>query len=278
MAVVAGAVIAGAVIAVASRSRTHPVATLPKVVKVVIPEGSTRLEIARIAAHDGLTGNYLDASRSSPLLSPSAYGAPSGTPNLEGFLFPATYEIYVGDSVGRLVEDQLVAFSEKVGHSLDTRAKALHLTPYQLLTLASLIEREAVIPGDRPKIATVIVNRLAAGVPIGIDASIYYALQLARSNPDVTGELTQSDLQIDSPYNTRTHKGLPPTPISNPGIASLLAAAHPVHAAYMYYVAGADGCGEQKFSATAAQFEADVAAYKAAVAANGGRPPVCRHP
>jgi len=276
--VVGAAVIAGAVIAVASRSHTRAVATLPKVVKVVIPEGSTRLEIARIAARDGLTGNYLDATRSSPLLSPSAYGAPPGTPNLEGFLFPATYEIYVGDSVGRLVEDQLTAFSEKVGHSLDARAKALHLTPYELLTLASLIEREAVVPGDRPKIATVVLNRLAAGVPIGIDASIYYALQVARGNPDVTGELTQSDLQIDSPYNTRTHKGLPPTPISNPGAASLLAAAHPAHAAYMYYVAGADGCGEQKFSATASQFEADVGAYKAAVAANGGRPPVCRHP
>jgi UPF0755 protein len=259
-----------------SHRQRQPVATTLKVVKVVIPEGSTRLQIARIAAHDGLKGDYLDASRTSPLLNPASFGAPTGTPNLEGFLFPATYEIYVGDSVGRLVEDQLVAFSEKVGHSLDARARALHLTPYQLLIMASLIEREALIPGDRPKIAAVILNRLRVGMPIGVDASIYYALELARGEPTLTGELTESDLQIDSPYNTRTHKGLPPTPISNPGLASLYAAAHPAHVPYMYYVAGADGCGEHVFSVSAAQFEADAAAYQAAVAANGGQPPVCK--
>ncbi len=271
------AVLGAAVALLTSRRHSHPAATTPRIVKVVIPEGSTRLQIARIAARDGLRGSYLDASRSSPLLNPATYGAPAGTPNLEGFLFPATYEIYVGDSVSRLVEDQLVAFSEKVGHSLDARARALHLTAYQLLIIASLIEREALLAGDRPKIAAVILNRLAAGMPIGVDASIYYALELARGKPTLSGELTRADLQIDSPYNTRTHKGLPPTPISNPGLASLHAAAHPAHVAYMYYVAGADGCGEHVFSVTAAQFEADAAAYQAAVAANGGQPPVCRH-
>ncbi len=271
------AVLGAGVALLTSHRHSQPVATAPRVVKVVIPEGSTRLQIARIAARDGLRGNYLDASRSSPMLNPTSFGAPTGTPNLEGFLFPATYEIYAGDSVARLVEDQLVAYSEKVGHSLDARARALHLTPYQLLIIASLIEREAVIPGDRPKIAAVILNRLRVGMPIGIDASIYYALELARGEPSLSGELTEADLQIDSPYNTRTHKGLPPTPIANPGLASLYAAAHPAHVAYMYYVAGADGCGEQVFSVTAAQFEVDAAAYQAAVAANGGQPPVCRH-
>ena len=182
-----------------------------------------------------------------------------------------------GDSAGRLVEDQLAAFSEKVGHSLDARARALNLTPYQLLIMASLIEREALVPGDRAKIAAVILNRLRVGMPIGVDASIYYALELARGEPVLRGELTESDLQIDSPYNTRTHKGLPPTPIANPGLASLYAAAHPAHVAYMYYVAGADGCGEHVFSVSAAKFEAAAAAYQAAVAANGGQPPVCKH-
>jgi len=275
--VVVAALVAGGVVLANSRSHTHPAVTTPRVLKIVIPEGSTRLQIARIAAHDGLTGSYLDASRSSPLLSPAAYGAPPGTPNLEGFLFPATYELYAGDRAARLVEEQLVAFSEKVGHSLDARARALHLTPYELLTLASLIEREARIPGDRAKIAAVILNRLRVGMPIGVDASIYYALEMSRGEPTLTGELTRADLQIDSPYNTRTHKGLTPTPISNPGLASMLAAAHPDHVPYMYYVAAADGCGEHKFSVTAAEFEADAAAYQAAVAANGGRPPVCRH-
>ena len=223
------AVLGAAVALLSSRGQSHPAAALPKVVKVVIPEGSTRLQIARIAAHDGLTGSYLDASRTSPQLQPATFGAPAGTPNLEGFLFPATYEIYVGDSVSRLVEDQLIAFSEKVGHAEDALAGALHLTPYQLLIIASLIEREARVPGDRPKIAAVILNRLRLGMPIGVDASIYYALEVARGEPTLTGELTGSDLRIDSPYNTRTHKGLPPTPIANPGLASLYAAAHPAH-------------------------------------------------
>ncbi len=271
------AALGAAVALLTSPRHSHPAATVPKVVRVVIPEGSTRLQIAGIAAHDGLTGSYLDASRTSPLLKPAAYGAPPGTPDLEGFLFPATYEIYAGDSVGRLVEDQLVAFSEKVGHSIDARARALHLTPYQLLTMASLIEREAKVPGDRAKIAAVILNRLRTGTPLGVDASIYYALEVARGEPTLTGELTAADLQIDSPYNTRIHKGLPPTPISNPGLASLYAAAHPAHVPYMYYVAAADGCGEHVFSVSAAQFEADAAAYQAAVAANGGQPPVCKH-
>ena len=271
------AVLGAAVALLSSRRHSQPAATTPKIARVVIPEGSTRLQIAAIAARDGLKGNYLDASRSSPLLDPTSYGAPTGTPSLEGFLFPATYEIYVGDSVERLVEDQLTAFSEKVGHSLDARAHALHLTPYELLIMASLIEREALVPGDRAKIAAVILNRLQAGMPIGVDASIYYALELARGEPTVTGELTEADLKIDSPYNTRTHKGLPPTPIANPGLPSLYAAAHPAHVAYMYYVAGADGCGEHVFSDNAAQFEAEAAAYQAAVAANGGKPPVCRH-
>ena len=128
-----------------------------------------------------------------------------------------------------------------------------------------MVEREAQIPGDRPKIAAVIYNRLAAGMPLGIDASIYYAVELETGIATYTHELTEAQLHIDSPYNTRTHTGLPPTPISNPGEASIEAAAHPAQVAYLYYVAGADGCGEQVFSDTSPQFEANAAAYKAAV-------------
>ena len=150
------------------------------------------------------------------------------------------------------------------------------MTPYQLLIVASMVEREALIPGDRAKIAAVIYNRLAAGMPLGIDATIYYAVELADGIATYTHELSEAQLHIDSPYNTRTHVGLPPTPISNPGVASIEAAAHPAHVSYLYYVAGANGCGEQVFSNTEAEFEANAAAYKAAVAHNGGRPPVCK--
>ncbi|HTA37010.1 MAG TPA: endolytic transglycosylase MltG, partial [Solirubrobacteraceae bacterium] len=156
------------------------------------------------------------------------------------------------------------------------RARELHVTPYQLLTVASMIEREAQTAGDRPKIAAVIYNRLREGIPLGIDATIYYAVEEQKGIATYTGELTDSQLKIDSPYNTRTHKGLPPTPISNPGVASIEAAAHPAHVPYLYYVAGADGCGEQVFSRTEAEFEKNVAAYDAAVKKNGGHPPACK--
>jgi UPF0755 protein len=267
------------VVALARGHDSKPVPTTAPspVVKVLITEGETRAQIARVLAADGLEGDYLAATRRSPLLDPAAYGAPADTPNLEGFLFPATYDMVKGASVSRLVEEQLVAFTENFGGEERARARALHVTPYQLLIVASMVEREAVIPGDRPKIAAVIYNRLAQGMPLGIDASIYYAVEQATGIPTYTDELTEAQLPIDSPYNTRTHVGLPPTPIANPGVASIEAAAHPAHVAYLYYVAGADGCGEQVFSDTLAEFETDAAAYHEAVEHNGGHPPACRH-
>ena len=258
-----------------SGTRPRPVATV-KIVKVLIPEGETRLQIAELAKADGLTGSYRRAAKRSPLLNPVTYGAPTGTPDLEGFLFPATYDMVVGAPVDRLVAEQLTAFQERFGPEEMSRARELHVTPYQLLTVASMVEREAQLPGDRPKIAAVIYNRLQANMPLGIDATIYYAVEQAQGIATDTHELTESQLHIDSPYNTRIHRGLPPTPLSTPGMASIEAAAHPAHVPYLYYVAGADGCGEQVFSTTYAQFEVDAAAYDAAVKKNGGKPPVCR--
>jgi UPF0755 protein len=260
-------------VAIAALSKPPP-ATIP--VKVVIPEGETRLQIAELAKADGLTGSYTAASERSPLLNPVAYGAPKDTPSLEGFLFPATYDMNAGAPASRLVAEQLTAFRERFGTEDRRRAHELHVTPYQLLTVASMVEREAQLPGDRPKIAAVIYNRLRLKMPLGIDATIYYAVEQAQGIATDTHELTEAQLHIDSPYNTRTHTGLPPTPISNPGMASIEAAAHPAHVPYLYYVAGADGCGEQVFSTTFAQFERDAAAYDAAVKRNGGKPPVCK--
>jgi len=249
----------------------------PVAIKVLIPEGKTRVQIAQIAAAAGLKGSYRVAARRSSLLDPTHYGAPHGTPDLEGFLFPATYDMDPGDSVSRLVQKQLVAFQENFGVAEIARAHALHVTPYDLLIVASMVEREAQVPGDRAKIAAVIYNRLHAGMPLGIDASIYYAVEAEKGIATYTHELTESDLRINSPYNTRTHTGLPPTPISNPGAASIQAAAHPSHVSYLYYVAGADGCGEQVFSTSQSAFEVNAAAYKAAVSKNGGHPPTCKH-
>jgi UPF0755 protein len=247
----------------------------PAVVRVLIPEGKTRLQIAQIAAADGLVGSYRAASKRSPLLNLVHYGAPRGTPDLEGFLFPATYDMPPHAPVARLVQEQLGAFVENFGASEIARARAVHVTPYQLLTIASMIEREAQVPGDRPKIAAVIYNRLHRGMPLAIDATIYYAIELRTGTATYTSELTEAQLRIDSAYNTRAHTGLPPTPISNPGLASIDAAANPAHAAYLYYVAAADGCGEHVFSTTLAAFEANAAAYHAALRKNGGHLPAC---
>jgi UPF0755 protein len=273
----AAAVVAVVLLVRALRDSGHAKAVVaPLVVKVVIPEGKTRIQIAQIAAARGLRGSYRSASRRSPLLDPLHYGAHRGTPDLEGFLFPATYDANPGESVSRLVDEQISAFRENFGVGEIARARALHVTPYELLTVASMIEREAQVPGDRAKIAAVIYNRLKQGMPLGIDATIYYAVELRDGIATYTHELSEAQLQINSPYNTRTHTGLPPTPISNPGLASIHAAANPAHVSYLYYVAAADGCGEQVFSTTLAEFEANAAAYHAAVTKSGGRPPSCK--
>jgi peptidoglycan lytic transglycosylase G len=266
--------VAGAVWLLVARHRANktPARTVaaPVVVRVVIPEGFTRAQIAARAREDGLSGSYLAAAKRSPLLDPASYGAPHGTPDLEGFLFPATYDMYRGGSVGRLVGEQLEAFKERFGSDLEHRAPALHVTPYQLLIVASIVEREAQLPGDRPKVAAVIYNRLRANMPLAVDASLRYALD------DYNRPLTAAQLRLDSPYNTRLHRGLPPTPISNPGLSAMEAAAHPADVSYLYYVAGADGCGEEVFSTSMAEFERDAAAYREALRQNGGRVPTCK--
>jgi UPF0755 protein len=240
------------------------------IVTITIPEGFTRIQIAQLAREKGLTGSYLQAANGTPSFDPSRYGAPRGLPNLEGFLFPATYQLYAGSPAQALLARQLEAFEERFGPQLEQAAKHLGLTPYQLLIVASMVQREAGIRSDFPRIAAVIYNRLRAGMSLGIDATIRYALG------DPSGPLSEAQLHTNSPYNTRLHKGLPPTPISNPGMEAIEAAAHPAQVGYLYYVASPSGCGESVFADTYEEFEQDAAAYHRAVAENGGNPPLCR--
>jgi UPF0755 protein len=130
-----------------------------------------------------------------------------------------------------------------------------------------MIEREAQLPSDRPLISAVIYNRLHQHMPLGIDATLRYALN------DWTHPLRVSQLALNSPYNTRNRQGLPPTPIGNPGLSSIQAAARPAHKPYLFYVVKPCGNGGHAFSSTEAQFQADVAKYNAARAANGGNSP-----
>src|SRR5262249_10230654 len=171
-------------------------AALPAVVRVVIPEGETRLGIARIAAASGVSGSYPAASRRSPALNPLRYGAPRGTANLEGFLFPATYDLYRGTPASQLVAEQLLAFRERFGPELKRRARDLRLAPPRPVPAAARSGRGARAGRDGPLIAAVIYNRLRRGMPLGIDATIYYALALHSGPAAYTRELTDAQLHI----------------------------------------------------------------------------------
>jgi cell division protein YceG involved in septum cleavage len=267
------AVLGGAAVVLIRRSERKPPPPAPKIVRVLIPEGYTADQIALLAREDGLSGSYmaaLGASVHKGLLRPSAFGAPHGTHSLEGFLFPATYELYSGTPSSHLVAEQLTAFRRNFGGGEVDRARKLGVAPYELLTVASIVEREAGIAHDRPLVAAVIYNRLRLGMALGVDATLRYALH------DFEHPLTEAQLASNTPYNTRLRKGLPPTPISNPGAAAIHAAAHPAHVSYLYYVAGADGCGEQVFSTGYAQFERNATSYREALRRNGGNVPTCK--
>jgi UPF0755 protein len=240
----------------------------PPIVNVTIPEGRTRREIASIARRAGLRGDYLEASRRfAGALNPFRYDAPSGTRSLEGFLFPSTYELKDGAPARDLVERQLTAFGDTFARVDLARARRKKLTAYDVLIIASMVEREAQRAGERPLIAAVIYNRLKDGIPLGIDATTRYVL----NKP--SGALTQSELQIDSRYNTRKRAGLPPTPIGNPGLSSIRAAAAPANVQYRYFVVKPGTCGEHAFSNTIEEFQRDSAQYNAARAKAGGKSP-----
>jgi uncharacterized YceG family protein len=245
----------------------------PPQITVTIPEGLSRAEISAVAKRAGVTGDYFRASVHSHLLKPQSYGAASSSAHsLEGFLFPATYDLLPGDPASKLVNKQVAAFKVNISKVDLSRARKARLTTFDVLTIASMVEREAQLARERPLIAAVIYNRLRSGMPLGIDATLRYALK------NYTRPLTASELRLPSPYNTRLHKGLPPTPIGNPGLASIEAAAHPAAVSYMYYVVRPGTCGQHAFSSSFAQFQQDAARYNSARAAQGGNSPTtCGH-
>jgi cell division protein YceG involved in septum cleavage len=233
--------------------------------EITIPEGYDRHQIGDLAKQDGLKGDYVKASESVKGFNPAKYGADNPS-SLEGFLFPATYELPRHPTVDDLIGRQLDAFKQYFSKVDLSYAKSKNLTPYDVLIIASMIEREAIIEKDRPLIAAVIYNRLREDMPLQIDATIRYA------ENNWTKPLSESDLHIDSPYNTYTNTTLPPTPIGNPGLASIKAAAHPANVNYLYYVAKTNGCGHF-FTASYQQFLAASDKYNAAREAAGGKSP-----
>ncbi len=243
-----------------------PAPVVEKTVTVTIPEGYSRAQAASLVRQDGLRGSYVAAGVRSKYLNPARYGG-KGAKSLEGFLFPDTFELRRHAPVSDLVQLQLQDFRRRIKGVDMGYARSKNLTTYDVVTIASMIEREAQMESDRKLVAAVIYNRLHDGMPLGIDATIRFA------TGNYTRPLTESELATSSPYNTRTNQGLPPGPIDSPGLASLEAAARPAKVDYLYYVVKPGTCGGLAFSSTEAQFQRDVERYNSAREAAGGNSP-----
>jgi UPF0755 protein len=216
--------------------------------QLTLSEGHTRAYVAALLRKQKIKGNYLAATRHSPLLDPRKYGAPRKVPSLEGFLFPDTFTLVQPVKVSALVANQLKDFKRRFAGVNLSYARSKHLSPYDVLTIASLIEAEAASAKARPLIASVIYNRLADHMMLQFDSTTQYA------TGNFTKPLTVSQLQSKSPYNTHTHFGLPPTPINSPGVAAIEAAARPASTHYLYFFA--KPCSNQSVFATSyAQFQ-----------------------
>jgi UPF0755 protein len=219
--------------------------------KLVIPEGySVRQMAEALARLPGLhlsAAKFVDVASSGQVRSPYE---PPGVNNLEGLLFPATYQIRSTDTEIQVLYEMVGAFNDHAqALGLTAAAAQLHVSPYQVITVASIVEREAKLASDRGPVASVIYNRLRAGMTLGLDSTQTYYLRL--THPGLLPSPTQ--LEQPSPYNTRLVHGLPPTPISNPGLASLRAAASPPNTSYLYFVLVASN-GQLGFASTDAGF------------------------
>ena len=213
----------------------------PVTLRIIFPEGFTVrqmtgrvAEVRKIAIRERgvtprLTGTaYATAARRA--LPPARFRRFRTRRSIEGFLFPALYEFEQGTTASQLIANQIAAFNSR-WRTVPLSPRARRLTPYDIVSIGSMIERETAVRSERRLVAAVIYNRLDRDMPLGIDATLRYGLGVPGTKP-----LTQRHLRSNSPYNTRRFKGLPPTPIGNPGLPSLRAAAAPARVDYLYYL------------------------------------------
>lgn len=237
-----------------------PSASTSKTVDVLFIEGLRRTEMADIVQEKtGIpAADYIAATDPSKVGQRLA-GTKKPT-SLEGFLFPATYPVDPAKPVQDLVDYQVSTYEQRTATVDYSAAKRKNLTKYDVLIIASLVEREASTYRERRMVAGVIENRLRARMRLDIDATVQYAVGSWKA------ELTKADLDTDSPYNTRKFPGLPPGPICNPGLDSIKAAANPLPSKYLYYVSRNDGTDLHWFATTEAEHIANIKR----AAANGG--------
>ena len=233
----------------------RPGATGAVTVKVTLPEGFTmrqiflRLEEKGVADYDDLMNAAANYTFNYAFLE----GLPEGDASrLEGYLFPDTYEFYVGMQASSAINKFLENFHYMQTADMLQQAENLGISMREIVIIASMIEKEAANDNERSRIASVIYNRLKSDMPLGVDATILYLY------PEHEGAPTREMLETDSPYTTRIYTGLPPTPVSNPGLMSILAALNPDHTNYYYYALDTE-TGEHRFFTNANDFNAFVA-------------------
>ncbi|MBN1694080.1 endolytic transglycosylase MltG [candidate division WOR-3 bacterium] len=163
-------------------------------------------------------------------------------PTMEGYLFPDTYIFYKGEKPENIIRKMVSKLFEVVKPSQKFKIKSMEFSAHEILTIASMVEREAMVDREKPIIASVIYNRLEKNMPLQIDATVIYALGMHKTR------VMYKDLRVKSPYNTYRNRGLPPGPIASPGFQSIMAALHPSRTNYLYYVA--TGKGDHIFSET----------------------------
>ena len=203
---------------------------------LTFPEGLTIFEMGDVFARGGFgsAGSFMDAASDRALIDSYDTGAKS----LEGYLFPDTYTLGREASAGQMIHAMLARFDQVFTPEFRNTATDHGWSVRQVLTLASLIEKETALPGERPIVSAVYQNRLKRGMPLQCDPTVIYGLMLAgRWN----GNIRKTDLQMDSPYNTYRVAGLPPGPIASPGLPSIDAALHPADVPYLYFVSRNDG-------------------------------------
>ena len=222
---------------------------------VTIPEGSWLEDFATAVgeATHIKRSDFMRVLRSGKIRSKLK---PDDVSTLEGLLFPSTYQVIETDDARTVAQRFADEFTEQFSEIDSSKAEKMGYSPYEIVIVASMIEAETKVASERAKVARVIYNRLEVGEKLGIDATVIYALG------EHTESLTLSDLEVDSPYNTRLYPGLPPTPIGAPGRAALEAAARPADGEWFYYVL-ADCDGNHAFSVSYDEFLVNKNAYQA---------------
>jgi UPF0755 protein len=236
---------------------------------LTVPEGLRVEEVAALLERRGIVkgADFLAAltlaQNAGPNGAPLAGLRPAGT-GIEGYVYPATYSFSRRATAGEIASAMLQALEERFTPEMRERARQMGLTPHEVLTLASIVEREIVVPEERPLVASVYLNRLRQGIALQADPTVQYAVG---PRPGALGiqsywkrDLTVQDLQSASPYNTYATAGLPPGPIANPGIDSILAVLNPAQTSFLYFVARPDG--SHAFSATFEEHQRNVELYQ----------------